>query len=143
MTDVDDGDRPGAAPPAHVVEPIDRDASLAARRVRPFVAPDRRIRTVAAVGRCCGTTTDEVTMSNPAKGQSGDGQQHSTRSAQEQKAAEVQAAGSAKADAGHPAVTEGGKAEAPTSSPLLAATSVVEPARPAAASAASRGAARM
>ncbi|SDN81930.1 RPS31 30S ribosomal protein S31 [Methylobacterium phyllostachyos] len=53
-------------------------------------------------------------MSNPAKGQSGDGQQHTTRSAQEQKAAEVQAAGSAKADAGHPMVAEGGKAEAPT-----------------------------
>lgn len=53
-------------------------------------------------------------MSNAAKGQSGDGQQHTTRSAQEQKAAEVRAAGSAKADAGHPVVTEGGKAEAPT-----------------------------
>lgn len=53
-------------------------------------------------------------MSNPAKGQSGDGQQHATRSAQEQKAAEVQAAGSAKADAGHPVVLEGGQAEAPT-----------------------------
>lgn len=53
-------------------------------------------------------------MSNPAKGQSGDGQHHSTMSAQEQKAAEVQAAGSAKADAGHPEVLEGGRADAPT-----------------------------
>ncbi|MCJ2069484.1 hypothetical protein MKK75_11895 [Methylobacterium sp. J-030] len=53
-------------------------------------------------------------MSNPAKGRSGDGQQHSTMSAQEKKAAEVQAAGSAKADAGHPAVLEGGKVETPT-----------------------------
>lgn len=53
-------------------------------------------------------------MSNPAKGHSGDGQQHSTMSAQEQKAAEIQAAGSAKADTGHPEVLEGGKADAPT-----------------------------
>jgi len=53
-------------------------------------------------------------MSNPAKGRSGDGQQHHTDSAQDQKAAEVQAAGSAKAGAGHPEVPEGGKAEAPT-----------------------------
>ncbi|MBP1179401.1 hypothetical protein JOE48_001365 [Methylobacterium sp. PvR107] len=53
-------------------------------------------------------------MSNPAKGQSGDGQQHTTRNAQEQKAGEVQAAGSAKADVGHPVVLEGGKVEAPT-----------------------------
>ena len=53
-------------------------------------------------------------MSNPAKGQSGDGHQHNTMSAQDQKAAEVQAAGSAKAGAGHPEVSEGGKAEAPT-----------------------------
>ena len=53
-------------------------------------------------------------MSNPAKGQSGDGQQHKTMSAQEQKAAEVQAAGSAKAGAGHPEVLEGGKVEKPT-----------------------------
>lgn len=40
-------------------------------------------------------------------------QSHS-RSAKAQKAGEVQAAGSAKADAGRPVVTEGGKAEAPT-----------------------------
>ena len=53
-------------------------------------------------------------MSNPAKGQSGDGQRHSTVSAKAQKAAEVQEAGSAKAGAGHPEVLEGGKAEAPT-----------------------------
>ncbi len=50
-------------------------------------------------------------MSNPAKGQSGDGQQHETVSAKDQKAAEVQAIGSAKAGAGHPEVLEGGKAE--------------------------------
>ncbi len=37
-----------------------------------------------------------------------------TRSAQHQKAEEVQMAGSAKAGAGHPVVTEGGKADAPT-----------------------------
>ena len=37
-----------------------------------------------------------------------------SRSAKAQKAEEVQAAGSAKAGAGHPVVTEGGKAEAPT-----------------------------
>lgn len=36
------------------------------------------------------------------------------RSAKAQKADEVQMAGSAKAGAGHPTVTEGGKAEAPT-----------------------------
>ena len=35
-------------------------------------------------------------------------------SAKHAKAVEVQAAGSAKAGAGHPVVTEGGKAEAPT-----------------------------
>jgi hypothetical protein len=56
----------------------------------------------------------EVTMSNPAKGQSGDGQQHDTVSAKDQKAAEVRAAGSAKPDAGHPDVLEGGRAEVPT-----------------------------
>ncbi|WP_267357950.1 MULTISPECIES: hypothetical protein [unclassified Methylobacterium] len=60
------------------------------------------------------TTMEESTMSNPAKGQHGDGQRHSTMSAQEQKAAEVQEAGSAKAGAGHPEVHEGGKAETPT-----------------------------
>lgn len=37
-----------------------------------------------------------------------------SRSAKHQKAEEVQQAGSAKAGAGHPVVTEGGKAEAPT-----------------------------
>ena len=37
-----------------------------------------------------------------------------SRSAKAQKADEVQAAGSAKAGAGHPVVMEGGKAEAPT-----------------------------
>jgi hypothetical protein len=39
---------------------------------------------------------------------------HHSRSAKHQKAEEVQAAGSARADAGHPVVTEGGKAAAPT-----------------------------
>ena len=53
-------------------------------------------------------------MSNPAKGQHGDGQRHSTTSAKEQKAAEVREAGSAEAGAGHPEVVEGGKAESPT-----------------------------
>ncbi|MCJ2010178.1 hypothetical protein ACFZ8E_23630 [Methylobacterium sp. HMF5984] len=53
-------------------------------------------------------------MSNPAKGRSGDGQQHETTSAQAERAAEVQRAGSAEAGAGHPEVLEGGKAEAPT-----------------------------
>jgi hypothetical protein len=57
---------------------------------------------------------EENTMSNPAKGQSGDGQQHRTMSAKDQKTAEVQEAGSAKAGAGHPEVLEGGKADAPT-----------------------------
>ena len=52
-------------------------------------------------------------MSNPTKGQSGDGQNHSSMSAKDQKAAEVQEAGGAKAGAGHPEVLEGGKAEAP------------------------------
>ena len=37
-----------------------------------------------------------------------------SRSAKHQKAEEVQQAGSAKAEAGHPVVNEGGKAEAPT-----------------------------
>ena len=37
-----------------------------------------------------------------------------SRSAEAQKADEVQAVGSAKADAGHPVVTEGGEAPAPT-----------------------------
>jgi hypothetical protein len=37
-----------------------------------------------------------------------------SRSAKAQKAEDVQQAGSAKAGAGHPVVTEGGKAEAPT-----------------------------
>ena len=37
-----------------------------------------------------------------------------SRSAKAQKADEVQATGSAKAGAGHPVVTEGGRAEAPT-----------------------------
>ena len=48
-----------------------------------------------------------------AKSTSGSETAHS-RSAKAQKADEVQAAGSAKAGAGHPAVTEGGAAEAPT-----------------------------
>jgi len=53
-------------------------------------------------------------MSNPAKGQSGDGQQQETMSAQAQQAAKVQEAGSARVDAGHPDVPKGGMAEGPT-----------------------------
>ena len=41
-------------------------------------------------------------------------EQSHSRSAKAQKADEVQAAGSAKAGAGHPVVNEGGPAEAPT-----------------------------
>lgn len=41
-------------------------------------------------------------------------EQSHSRSAKAQKADEVQAAGTAKAGAGHPAVHEGGRAEAPT-----------------------------
>ena len=81
---------------------------------RPFVAQGHILRTVSGPSSWRVTTMEKATMSNPAKGQHGDGQRHSTMSAQEQKAAEVQEAGSAKADAGQPDVHEGGKAEAPT-----------------------------
>lgn len=52
-------------------------------------------------------------MSNPDKGQSGDGQTHGA-GRQAQKAAEGQQAGGSALDAVHVPVMEGGKADAPT-----------------------------
>lgn len=90
------------------------DAAPSTVSTRPFVARWLFLRTVSGARSCRLTTMEESAMSNPAKGQHGDGQRHSTMSAKEQKAAEVQEAGSAKADAGHPEVLEGGKAEPTT-----------------------------
>lgn len=55
-------------------------------------------------------------MSNPEKGQPGDGQTHGA-GRQAQKAAEAQQAGGSAADARHAPVSEGGPAETPTDGP--------------------------